>query len=46
MVHWQGRPTWVMAIVALYMAVAGLLAELAELEWMVQLVLQQVLVLW
>ena len=30
---------------ALYMAVAGLLAELAELEWVVRLVLQQVLVL-
>ena len=33
------------AIVALYMAVAGLLAELAELEWMVQLVQALVLVL-
>ena len=34
-----------MVIVALYMTVAGLLAELAELEWVVQLVLRQVLVL-
>ena len=27
-----GQPAWVTAIVALYMTVAGLLAELAELE--------------
>ena len=39
MVHWQGQPLWVTAIVALYMVVAGLLAELAELEWVVRLVL-------
>ena len=29
-----------MVTVALYMVVAGLLAELAELEWMVRLVLR------
>ena len=34
-----------MVTVALYMVAAGLLAELAELEWVVQLVLRQVLVL-
>ena len=33
------------AIVALYITVVRLLAELAELEWRVQLVLWQVLVL-
>ena len=34
-----------MVTVALYMAVAGLLAELAELEWMVRLLQMLVLVL-
>ena len=34
-----------MVTMALYMAVAGLLAELAELEWVVRLVLRRVLVL-
>ena len=34
-----------MVTVALYMAVAGPLAELAELEWVVRLVLRWVLVL-
>ena len=35
-----------MVTVALYMVASGLLAELAELERVVQLVLQQVLLLW
>ena len=34
-VHWQGRLTWVMVVMSLYMAEAELLAELELAVWLV-----------